>query len=287
MENIFFIIVVAALIYLALTLAMSYLVQQYPRQSVVDPPDWGRVTDTRIPAADGGSLELWRIEPEGASRGIVVFMHGWGRNRDRMVERARLFGCLGYTAVIHSARDHGGSSPCRFMNALKFAEDIEAVLDWVGGPVILYGHSAGAGGAAIAAQRDHGRIRALFLEACYADTRVALLNLYRWANPVFGALFGPMILNWLNLFYRNGLDRYSPGRLAAGITVPVMLVHGGKDRRFPPAFAHELRGRFAPEQADLFVAPDAGHSDASRAEGYAVAVARFLSHHRAGIQGGR
>jgi len=58
--------------YLLLTLLLTFAVQQYPRRPVSDQPDWGQVLDTTIPAKDGGSLEVWRIEPEGESRGIVV-----------------------------------------------------------------------------------------------------------------------------------------------------------------------------------------------------------------------
>ena len=186
--------------YLLLTLVFTYLAQQFPRNPVSDPPDWGRVTDARVTAVDGGSLETWRVEPDGASRGIVLFIHGWGRNRDRMVNRARLFGRWGYTTVLFSARDHGQSSPRRLMNAVKFAEDAQSVLDWIGEPVILYGHSAGAAGAAIAASRHPERIELLFLEGCYARTEAALLSLYRWVNPFFGRCFGPMILFWMNRF---------------------------------------------------------------------------------------
>jgi pimeloyl-ACP methyl ester carboxylesterase len=96
---------------------------------------------------------VWRIEPDGESRGTILLAHGWGRNRDRMVNRARMFGSMGYTTVIHSARDHGNSSPRRVMNSLSFAEDIEAVIDWIGAPAILYGHSAGSAAAIITAAR--------------------------------------------------------------------------------------------------------------------------------------
>ncbi len=72
-------------------------------------------------------LEVWRITPAQSPRGTIILAHGWRRNRDRMMGRARFFGSLGFTTVIHSARDHGGSSSCRWMNAMKFAEDIEAV----------------------------------------------------------------------------------------------------------------------------------------------------------------
>jgi len=264
------------LFYLLFTLFLTYIVQQYPRHPVVDSPDWGHVTDTSIPTVEGKMLEVWRIEPAGSARGTVVLAHGWGRNRDRMVARARLFGQWGFTTIIHSARDHGKSSPRRFMNAAKFAEDIEAVLAWVREPVILYGHSAGAAGAIIAASRNPAMIRVLFLEACYAETKEALLSLYRWVNSFFGIVCGPMILWWMNLFYKNKLKLVSPARLAPLIKMPVMLIHGEKDRRFPLQFAQTLQQKFASGQAELYVAQGAGHSNSSTTAGYPEAVRSFL-----------
>ncbi len=267
-------------LYLLFTLICTYFVQQLPRKPVTDPLDWGRVIDTKIPAIDGGFLEIWRIEPQGRSKGLGVFAHGWGRNRDRMVSRARIFARWGFTTIIHSARDHGGSSRRRFMNAVKFAEDIEAVLKCLDQPVILYGHSVGSAGAIIAASRNPDKIRILFLEASYAYTREALLSLYRWVNPFFGICFGPMILFWLNLFYGNKLDTVSPARLAPGIKIPVMLIHGEKDQRFPLEFALKLKRSFAPGQVELYVAEGVGHSDCSRTPGYADAVKSFLDRHQ-------
>ncbi len=178
---IFFYILGGILIaYLLFTLILAYLVQQLPRNPVSDKPDWGKIIDIKIPAIDGGFLEVWRIDPDGPSKGIVVLAHGWGRNRDRMVPRARIFGQWGYTTVIHSARDHGGSSPRRFMNAVRFAEDIESIINWLNQPIILYGHSAGSAGAIIAASRIPDKIQLLFLEASYSYTKEALLSLYRW-----------------------------------------------------------------------------------------------------------
>ena len=90
-------VVTAVVAYLLLTLYLSLLVQQIPRRPVKDSPDWGTLEDTFVPAIDGGKLEVWRIEPDGKSRGTILLAHGWGRNRDRMVNRARMFGSMGYT----------------------------------------------------------------------------------------------------------------------------------------------------------------------------------------------
>ena len=263
--------------YLLLTLLLSFVVQRIPRNPVKDKPDWGRVIDTRIPAVDGGSLEVWRVEPEGDSCGIVVFAHGWGRNRDRMVYRARLFANLGFTTVMHSARDHGGSSKLCFVNAVKFAEDIEAVLNWIDKPVSLYGHSAGAAGAIIAAHRNPEKIKHLFLEASYAYTKEGLLSLYRWANRFFGIVFGPMIIFWWDLFYPGAMVQYSPANLAPDLRMPVMIIHGEKDQRFPVAFAHTLKQRFPVDNVDMYIAPGVDHSDASHTPGYPGSIRSFLN----------
>lgn len=267
------------LLYLLFTLFLFFLVHQIPRNPVSDPPGWGKCLDKKIPAVDGGYLEVWRIEPEGRSKGVVVFVHGWGRNRDRMVDRARLFGKLGFTAIIHSARDHGGSSPRKLMNALKFAEDVEAVIKWAGEPIILYGHSAGAAAAMIAASRDSSDIRLLFLEGCYAYTKEALLSIYRWYNRFFGNWFGPMILFWMDMFYKRGLDGISPARLAPKVKIPVMIIHGEKDERFPVEFALKLKESFSPNPAELFIATGSNHSDSSKVPGYGEAVKSFLDHY--------
>ena len=162
------------------------------------------------------------------------------------------------------------------MNAVKFAEDIETVLKWVKKPVVLYGHSAGAGGAIIAASRNPQQIKLLLLEACYADTREPPPRLYRWFNPLFGNFFGPMILFWMNLFYHNKLDTVSPARLARSVRIPVMLIHGEKDRRFPLEFAVRLKHSFPTGQAELYIAQGAGHSDSSTTPGYQKAVRSFI-----------
>jgi pimeloyl-ACP methyl ester carboxylesterase len=268
-----------AALYIILVFISVYVVHQFPRNPVSDRPDWGSVRDEIIPAQNGGFLEVWKIEPEGRSKGIVLFAHGWGRNRGRMVDRARLFGKWGFTTVIHSARDHGGSSRCKFMNAVKFAEDIESVIDWIGGPVLLYGHSAGSAGAIIAASRNHGRIKILFLEASYAYTKEALRSLYRWFNIFFGIFFAPAILFSMDILYKNRIDSVSPARLAPGIKIPVMLIHGEKDARFPLRFAEKLKNSFVQRRAELYVAKGADHSDSSRTPGYAEAVKDFMDRH--------
>ncbi|WP_028315354.1 alpha/beta hydrolase [Desulfatibacillum aliphaticivorans] len=269
--------IILIVFYVALSLAATYLVHQMPRRPVHENPDWGAIEDLRIPAVNGGTLEVWRIAPDGPSRGIVVLAHGWSRNRDRMVPRARVLAKQGFTTVMHSARDHGNSSPQKWMQAAKFAEDIETVLDWIGEPVILYGHSAGAGGAIIAAYNRREQVRVLILEGCYSYTRRALFLLYSSFSKAFGILLGPMVLFWMSLMYGRQIDEQSPANLAPKLLMPVLLIHGEFDEKFPLSMAYTMEKRFKPGQAELFIGKGAGHSDCPDAPGYEDAVINFVN----------
>jgi pimeloyl-ACP methyl ester carboxylesterase len=271
-----YLIIGAVFAYLLLTLFFTYIVHQIPRAPVKDIPDWGQIIDIRIPTAGGGSLEVWRVEPEGRSRGVVLLAHGWSRNRDRMVSRARIFAEMGFTTVMHSARDHGGSTRHPFMNAFRFAEDIEAVLEWIDEPVVLYGHSAGAAGAIIAASLNPDRIRLLFLEGCYARTKEALRSLYLGYNRLFGIFFAPMVVLWMDIFYRFKMDSVSPARLATDLDIPVLIIHGEKDQNFPLHHAWRVRDSFPGGRAELFVAKGADHSGSSLTPEYPIAIRSFV-----------
>ena len=265
--------------YLLLTLYLTYLVHQIPRNPVTDIPDWGRVIDTYIPTVDGGSLEVWQVEPKGPSRGVVLLAHGWSRNRARMVSRARIFGEMGFTTVMHSSRDHGGSTRHPFMNAFRFAEDVEAVLKWIDEPVLLYGHSAGAAGAIIAASQNPERISLLFLEGCYARTKEALRSLYFSYNKFFGIIFAPMVVLWMDIFYKFRMDKVSPARLAPHLNIPVLIIHGEQDQNFPLHHACRIRDSFPAGRAELFVAKGADHSGSSLTPEYPIAIRAFVDRH--------
>jgi pimeloyl-ACP methyl ester carboxylesterase len=152
-------------------------------------------------------------------------------------------------------------------------------MNWVGEPVLLYGHSAGAAGSVIVAHRNPGRIRLLFLEGCYARTREALLGLYYHYNPIFGILFGPFIIFWMEVFYRGRLDKVSPVKLAPEIDLPVLLIHGEKDQSFPLHHLRRLSESFPPGRAEIFIAKGADHSSSSLSPEYPPSIRNFVHRH--------
>ncbi len=63
MMTIFYFLVGILSFYVIFTLFLTYLVQQIPRHPVKDPPDWGRIIDTKIPTVEDKFIEVWRVEP--------------------------------------------------------------------------------------------------------------------------------------------------------------------------------------------------------------------------------
>jgi pimeloyl-ACP methyl ester carboxylesterase len=271
---------------LFITLLVTVLVHRYPRNSVICPPRFGQTTDHQVPALGGGVLEVWKIEPEGPSKGLVILAHGWGRNRDRMINRARIYVEAGFTAIVHSARDHGQSSKIWFPTIVTFAEDQLSLLRWLkqtssdslwAKGVILHGHSAGSGGAALAAHTRPEVVRALVLEASFFDTKEALISLYYWFHPVFGFLFGRVIVFWMRLFSQRSWRDISPGHLAKDLQCPLLIIHGERDQRFPVGYAKRLSHAFAHVGAECWIAPGADHSDAPLDLGYEPMLLAFLA----------
>jgi dipeptidyl aminopeptidase/acylaminoacyl peptidase len=79
------------------------------------------------------------------------------------------------------------------------------------------------------------------------------------------------------------LDRYSPAMQAERITIPVLLVHGGKDKRAPLAQAEAMRAALvkAGHPPEWLVAPNEGHGfyDTRNVTEFYQRLEAFLARH--------
>ena len=74
------------------------------------------------------------------------------------------------------------------------------------------------------------------------------------------------------------MDQYSPANLAPDLHIPVMIIHGEKDKPFPVEYAQAWMHRFPANKVDMYIAPGVDHSDASHTPGYLGAIRSFLNH---------
>lgn len=259
---------------------LANVFSRIPRNPVDDFPDWGIVEDNWILTKNNKKIETWVVYPSEngqskRSNKTVILVHGWGRNRGRMVERARNWGNLQYNVILFSSRDHGNSDKeITGGSIIKFAEDIERVISWWGDKVILTGHSIGAGACILVAGRNE-KVIAVVGEASPFQFPMDLSNIYRPILKSLTPFFMPGLRFTLRVIYRSvkPID-YSPSQAAKFIECPVLVLYGELDEIFPSTYAkkfEEISNKF---QSHVFV--NANHSSIPLQPEYFEIISKFL-----------
>jgi 3-oxoadipate enol-lactonase len=93
-----------------------------------------------------------RLTGERAGNGVpVILLHGLTATRRYVLMGSRYLARAGAELIAYDARGHGASTPAPSPSAYEYADlvqDLEAIVDGVGGPVVLVGNSMGAATAA-------------------------------------------------------------------------------------------------------------------------------------------
>ncbi|KLN56666.1 alpha/beta hydrolase [Variovorax paradoxus] len=103
-----------------------------------------------LPTPDGETLVLRRLPTAGASRAVVVLVHGLGEHAGRYHELAARLHAWRFAVWAHDHHGHGESSGARgaLPGELRLVEDLVLVIDDArrenpGLPLVLLGHSLG------------------------------------------------------------------------------------------------------------------------------------------------
>jgi fermentation-respiration switch protein FrsA (DUF1100 family) len=178
-----------------------------------------------LATADGESVIVWHVPPK-PGHAVVLYFPGNGDYLAGLVSRFRSITADGAGLVALSYRGYGGSSGHPSEHGLL--RDAEAVYAFAAARyetdrIVAWGFSLGSGVAvALAANHPLGK---LILEAPYTSIAdvAASLPRFRWA-PV-------------RLLLRDSF--HSDQRIAA-VTVPLLIMHGGRDTVVPIGFGERL-----------------------------------------------
>ncbi len=189
----------------------------HPDASVVAPTLAG-VTAERIPTSDGQTLVAWYSPPPRGGPVFLFFDGNAGRpqlsnDRWRRIQQGR----AGFLAVYY--RGYSGSTGAPSEAGLH--EDARAGYDWLiargyrAQDIVIHGFSLGTGVAVrLAAERP---ARALILEAPFTSI-----------DAVVGD-HAPMLASSSSML----TDRFASSDWIAGVHMPVLIVHGDRDRVVP------------------------------------------------------
>lgn len=212
-----------------------------------------------IPGPNGKTLFAWFVPVPGVSKTpAVLVMHGWGANASMMLPSAAPLVGAGLAVLLLDARCHGASGDEAFSSLPRFAQDIEAGLDWLAGQpevdpdrLAVIGHSVGAGAALLSATRRHD-IRAVVSISAFAHPYEVMRRLLAAHHiPYFGV--GWYVLRHVQRVIGARFDDIAPVRSITRVCCPVLLVHGENDEMVPIDDARRLLAAGQKGRVELLV----------------------------------
>ena len=193
----------------------------------------------RLPTANGKTLFGW-FAPLGGTTGAptVLVMHGWGANAAMMAACLVPLKSAGMAVLLVDARCHGLSDDESFTSLPRFAQDIQAGLDWLAQQpevdckrLAVIGHSVGAGAALLCAARGNS-LRAVVSISAFAHP-YEVMRRFLAAKRIPYLVFGWYVLQHVQKVIGFRFEDIAPLRSIANVQCPVLLVHGTEDEMVP------------------------------------------------------
>ena len=213
--------------------------------------------------------------------GTAVLMHGWGGNGSQLMPAARVLHEQGWNVLLPDARSHGLSDQDTFSSLPRFAEDLDAALNWVlvheaasRQPVVMLGHSLGAAAAILCASRRQDVSAVVSVSAFAHPEQVMRRWLAEYHIPFWP--LGWAVNRYIEHVIGHRFDDIAPVCRIGLIPCPVLLVHGNRDNIVPLECAVRLRD--AASKATLLEAAG-GHESFDAPEILYQRVSQWLLRH--------
>lgn len=187
-----------------------------------------------IPSTGSVRLGAWFCPRKGATN-LVILLHGYASEKSSQLAEARQFYDLGCAVLLVDFRGSGQSSESYTTVGFEEADDVVAAVayareQWPGTRIVLFGQSMGAAAVLRAAGRLDVKPDAIIIEAVF-DT---MCNTIRHRFESMGVPSFPcadLLVFWGG--WQMGFDGFAhnPVDYAAGVTCPVLVMHGRDDAR--------------------------------------------------------
>jgi dipeptidyl aminopeptidase/acylaminoacyl peptidase len=278
-------------LYLLVSLAMVYGATRPERKPFeAQPADFGLAyEDVTFTPRDGAlTLRGWLL-PGSPAAPYVIFVHGIGDQRtgnSALDLAARLIRAEGYNVLVFDLRAQG-TSDGDFVSAGEFERyDVLGAYDFLlgrgarPGRVALIGRSYGAATSIMAAALEPG-IGAVVSDSAFADVLDRIPKETARKTPLTEdavRVFVPGARLFAGLLYGIDIGDLKPVRDVAGLSYPLLLIHGEADERVPLAEGLRVHAA-APPGSELWTLPGAGHGEAFRLlpEEYTQRVRAYLA----------
>lgn len=202
----------------------------------------------RIPTQNQRSLFAQWLPQTGSDQplGVAVLMHGWGGNGSQLLPAARVLHAQGWSVLLPDARSHGLSDTDTYSSLPRFAEDLDAGLNWLleyevasKHRLVVLGHSLGAAAAILCASRRTDVSAVVSVSAFAHPEQVMRRWLAEYHIPFWP--MGWLVNRYIEHVIGHRFDEIAPISRIGLIACPVLLVHGSRDNIVPLDCAVRLR----------------------------------------------
>lgn len=243
-----------------------------------------RAHEVQIRGAHGQRLFAWFLPaPASAPQPApaVVLLHGWGGNASTLLPAAQALHSADYAVLLPESRNHGRSSRAGHSSLPRFAEDLEAALDWLATQpgvdpqrLAALGHSVGAAAVLLVASRRPGLAAAVSVSA-FAHPEWVMRRWLAQRHVPYWPL-GWLVNRYVERVIGARFRHIAPLATLGQALCPVLLLHGRHDTVVPLADAQALVARKDKARAQLRVL-DGTHDGFADPAAATQAVLAFLA----------
>ena len=227
----------------------------------------------------GAILKGWLVPGE-KGKGVVLILHGYTRNRNILLRRARFLHREGYSVMLFDFQGHGESSGDYVTFGYRESHNVKAAVSllrqkYPGEKLAIIGTSMGA--VSVFADGKAAQADAYVLESPFLILSryfsVQLSDFYGVKSPVLFFFFKTL----LDMRVGFDVDHFVPREGLKTLTGPLLLVAAREDRfiTLPEIQSFYI---FAPKPKELWIIDGMDHSDYSHtvSDQYEKKVLAFL-----------
>ena len=255
-------------------------------KSMADPAEYGLdYSQVSFPSRDGLTLKGWLFEVHDKSHPFIIMLHGVRGNRAQPADR--VFGIAselidyGYNVLVFDFRAHGESEGRLISAGYYERNDLLGAIDYLKqsgatGKIGVLGFSMGAAISLLTAA-ECKEIAAVVADSSFTDI-ISILESKLSRFKFLPRHFIPFLFSAVKLFYRIDFTRVKPIKAVGSITVPVFVIHGGKDDMIPVDHAYRLIKACRNLYHQIWIVPEAKHTGAYliRTEEYILRLLSFF-----------
>ncbi len=221
-------------------------------------------------------LFAWFIATQKSSP-LIIIMHGWGSNSELMLPIANTFYQAGLNVLLLDSRCHGKSAGDTYSALPRFAEDIDAVIEYAqqhlayNDKIILLGHSVGAGAVLYSASRRQD-ISAVISISAFGSPQWLMTRYFQGFHLPQWLI--NILLAYIQWIIGHRFSEIAPVNTIKKLTIPTLLVHGTHDNTVPIDDAYAIQENNT--YGKLLIIDEADHDSVEKIETHGELLVDFL-----------